>query len=132
MRTWMVLLGAFTAAGACKEKGDATDVTEGDADTDTDGDTDTDTDADTDADTDTDTEPQADCWVADGDGECFATGDLDEDGTVECAFPTAPEADSSKFLNQCLDPSISVAAFDNAARIPSSTWIPGDPLPPIP
>ena len=75
---------------------------------------------------------EPDCWIAGPDGECFATGDLDGDGLEECAFPDAPEADSDKFLNQCLDASVATSFFDNAARIPASTWVPGDPLPPVP
>ena len=57
------------------------------------------------------------CWVDDGrGGTCY-----------DCPPPTAPESDSLKFLNQCTD--AAYAAFDNSARIPASTWVPGTPLP---
>ncbi len=64
-------------------------------------------------------DPDAACWV-DGDaGVCWS-----------CDLPAAAEGDSLKALNRCS--SSSYARFDNAARIPSETWIPGNPLPALP
>lgn len=105
---------AFLALAACKEKDAGIDT----ADTDPAGDTDTDADTDTNADTDT-VPVDPECYVESDAGLCY-----------DCELPTAPEGNSDKFLNQCTDADF--AKFDNAARIPSSTWTPGTPLPPIP
>ena len=48
----------------------------------------------------------------------------------DCDLPAGPEADSLKALNQCTTSSYVV--FDNAARIPAATWVPGTPLPALP
>jgi hypothetical protein len=115
MRHFLVVLTLVS----CKDKtGTDVDVVDGDADTDADSDSDADTDADADSDADTD----AECWVEGPHGLCY--------DTTLCALPTTPEADSLKFLNQCTD--VSSAVFDNASRIPASTWVPGNPLPPVP
>jgi hypothetical protein len=102
----------------CKDNKDS--AGDGDADADTDADTDTDSDADSDADTDTDTSA---CWIK------GATGGLCFD-TTKCDLPTSPGTDSLKFLNQCS--TVDFAVFDNATRIPSSTWVPGTDLPDVP
>lgn len=83
-------------------------------------DSDSDSDSDSGEETDTGTEEQ--CWVASDNGECF--------DTTVCDLPaSADEAEEGNlaFLNQCSD--VDSAVFDNAARIPASTWTPGDPLP---
>ena len=61
----------------------------------------------------------AECWVDWDAGTCW-----------DCDLPTTPESDSLKFLNQCSE--VDYSFFDNAARIPSDVWTPGDPLPPVP
>jgi hypothetical protein len=113
-----IFLGILTVVG-CKtteNKPDDTAVTDSNSVTDTGDSTDTDTDT-TDTNTDTGTtDTDTVCWVAWEAGTCW-----------DCDLPTTPEADSLKFLNQCSD--VSYADFDNAARIPSSTWVPGTPLP---
>lgn len=123
MRTHILMLGALLAATACKEKDAGVDTSDGGTVTDTD-DTDTvDTDTEDTDTVDTDTTPvDPECWT-DGDyGECY--------DTTTCPLPTTPSADSLAFLNQCSD--VDAVVFDNAARIPASTWTPGTPLPPIP
>src|SRR6185436_3130453 len=80
--------------------------------------TDTDDTVDT---TDTDvSDTDAACWLADGDQTCW-----------DCAPPRVPRDDSLRFYNRC-DNATSSEAFDNAARIPASTWVPGTALPAIP
>jgi hypothetical protein len=108
---------ALALSFGCKSKDveeTDTNVTIGDADTDSD--TDTDTDTDTDADTDT---TPTECWIAWDGGTCF--------DTTACPLPTSPGGNSLAFLNQCSDAAYS--AFDNAARIPATTWVPGTALP---
>ena len=121
MRASILFLGL--ALLGCKEKGDSDDDVDvdadTDADTDADADTDTDTDADSDTDADTDTDTEDPCWIDGANGRCW-----------DCALPATPEADSSKALNQCTTSSFSV--FDNTTRIPATTWVPGDALPPVP
>lgn len=124
----LALIGCKDTGDSAKEDtGTVDDTDTGDTETgDTDtGDTDTgDTDTgDTDTgDTDTgetgDTDTSAECWTAWEAGTCWA-----------CDLPTTAEDDSDKFLNQCSD--TTYAVFDNSARIPSSTWVEGDPLPPV-
>lgn len=80
-------------------------------------DTDTGT-ADT-ADTGDTADTDADCWVESAVGRCY-----------DCPLPTVPGADSLRFLDQCT--TAVGAPFDNAARIPSTTWVPGTPLPDVP
>ena len=109
---------AFLALSACKVKDEAIDTSDADADADADADSDVDTDVDTDADTDT-VPIDPECFIESDAGLCY-----------DCELPTAPEGNSDKFLNQCSDADF--AYFDNAARIPSSTWTPGTPLPEIP
>jgi hypothetical protein len=102
----------------CKDNKDSAE--DGDADADADADTDTDTDADSDTDSDTDTTA---CWVASATGgDCY--------DATKCALPTTAGTDSLKFLNQCS--TVSFSTFDNATRIPSSTWVPGTDLPDVP
>lgn len=61
------------------------------------------------------------CWIdAPTGGKCWS-----------CALPTSPESDSLKFLNRCGNASSS-SKFDNATRIPATTWVPGTPLPTLP
>lgn len=61
------------------------------------------------------------CWIdAPAGGKCWS-----------CALPTSPESDSLKFLNRCGNASSS-SKFDNATRIPATTWVPGTPLPTLP
>ena len=116
--TFAILTLAFSVS--CNKTEDTGGGGESDADTDSDTDTDTDTDSDTDADTDT-----SFCWVAfsggAADAKCYDTSNS------KCPEPTSAGADSSKMLNRCNDQAF--AYFDNAARIPASTWVPGDPLP---
>lgn len=103
---------------SCKDTGEKVDSnSEDSADTAVDSNTaqDTDTGEDTDSATDTETN----CWIDSDAGVCY-----------DCELPTAPESDSLKFLNQCSD--AAYAKFDNAARIPSSTWVPGTALPVVP
>ena len=119
MRTSLFITLAALSFVACKDEGTDAD-TSGSDDTDTGVDTDTDT-ADTDtADTDTaDTgDTGAECWVAWDEGTCW-----------DCDLPTSAESDSLKFYNQCSN--ASYVKFDNATRIPSSTWVPGTDLPPV-
>ena len=119
-------LWMFAAAGAlfsCKDTGDqVTDADDAPVDGDADTDTDADSDADADTDTDSDADTDAECWVTSDVGDCY--------DTTLCPLPTTPGADSSAFLNKCTD--TDYAKFDNAVRIPASTWTPGTPLPPIP
>jgi hypothetical protein len=106
---------------SCKVTGDKDPEDTDEADVDTDTDTDADTDADTDTDTDTDTDVDTDtseCWIESESGTCY-----------DCEPPTEPEDGSLKFLNQCTDAAYS--GFDNASRIPASTWVPGTDLPTI-
>jgi hypothetical protein len=113
MRTLVLLF--LVLPFACKDnKDDSAGDGEADADTDADSDTDTDTDADTDT---------SACWVK------SPTGGLCFD-TTTCELPTTPGTDSLKFLNQCS--TVDFAVFDNATRIPSSTWVPGTDLPDVP
>jgi hypothetical protein len=106
----------------CKDNKDS--ATDGDSDADTDADTDSDTDGDTDADTDADSDTDTtECWVS------APTGGLCYDTTI-CDLPTTPGSDSLKFLNQCSG--ADWAPFDNATRIPASTWVPGTELPDVP
>ena len=74
-----------------------------------------------DADTDADTDTGPDCYVAWAEGTCY--------DTTVCEQPTEAGSDSLSFLNQCS--SVDYALFDNAARIPASTWTEGEPLPAI-
>lgn len=121
MRTHLLagfILGTLSFVG-CKDEGVQPDTGAGadaDTDTDTDGDTDADADTDADSDADTDTDTAADCWVPWDQGTCY-----------DCELPTKAGTDSYPFLNQCSD--ATYADFDNAARIPSSTWVPGTDLP---
>lgn len=63
------------------------------------------------------------CWVPFESSECFDT-------TIDgCSLPTAAGTDNLVFLNQCTQSDY--VLFDNAARIPPSTWVPGTPLPTI-
>ena len=113
---WLLAFASLFPSCKVTDEDDGSDsAVEGDADADADADSDTDADGDADTDADTD----AECWVDSPSGSCY-----------DCALPTTPEQGSAKFLNQCTDSSY--AAFDNATRIPASTWVPGDPLPEIP
>jgi hypothetical protein len=106
------------ALAACKGDDTDTDVIETDSPVETD-ETDIDTeDTDDTDDTDVEIDTDAVCWVDSDVGECW-----------DCDLPSEPEDDSLKALNQCSD--VTSVEFDNAARIPASTWQPGDPLPPI-
>lgn len=118
MRTLSFVFTLSIGLMGCKDQGDDTSET-GVADTDTDSDTDSDSDADTDTDTNVDTDTDALCWVSGPTAECW-----------DCGLPTTVEADSEKALNQCT--SSTYATFDNASRIPATTWVEGTPLPVIP
>jgi hypothetical protein len=117
--TFGLLLAGCKTEGVKPETGGDTDPADTDVETDTDTDADTDADTDTDTNVDTDTDVDPECWIESESGLCF-----------DCELPTAPEGNSDKFLNQCTDADF--AAFDNATRIPSSTWVPGTDLPPVP
>jgi len=108
------LSGAVLSVVGCKNVAEPVDTAATDTDADS-ADTSTD-DTDT-ADTGGDT--AAECWTEWEEGTCY--------DTARCALPTTPANDSLVFLNQCSDAAYSL--FDDAARIPASTWKEGDPLP---
>ena len=113
---WMSALVALFGAGCQGDEKDPVDDTDESEETDSElppDDTDTEVPPD-----DTDL-PDPTCWVDSDVGQCW-----------DCELPEAPEADSEKALNQCN--TASYVVFENAARIPAATWVPGTPLPPVP